>query len=597
VPVTRRRPGRPARHLRIDHLRTDFAYATTPRNLACYVKPPERCVRRRQRLQRKPVLVQPEPSKTPLDHPPSASPASPSPASGQNQASVDNFRTHVMLLVSTFTIAVCGLIYELLAGTVSSYLLGDSVYQFSLVIGLFMAAMGIGAYLSRFVGEHLSDVFIWTQIAIGLIGGSSAIILFFAFSHIDNYEPFLVILCVAIGALVGLEIPLVIRLLRDNQILKLNVSNVLTVDYIGALVASLLFPLVLVPQLGLMRTGLLFGLLNIVVAALALYTFRDAVRARRNAALATALVGIALGTSFIGADRIADVVNTRLYAGEIIHSQVTPYQQIVVTKTHGTTSLFINGALQFSSLDEYRYHEALVHPALSLARHRARVLILGGGDGLAVREVLKHSGVEHITVVDIDPAITTLFKDNRALRALNGSALSDPRVEIVNADAAKFLESTDVPYDIAILDLPDPHSISVSRLYTLSFYTMLRSRLSAHAIIVTQATSPLYAPEAFWSIEHTLASAGDGYSRSLKTIPYHTYVPTFGDWGFILASTLQLDLGEADITIPTRYLTNELLSTMSVFPPDMSRVPVEANTLDSHVLTSYYERGWSKWYK
>jgi spermidine synthase len=421
--------------------------------------------------------------------------------------------------------------------------------------------------------------------------------LFFAFSHIDNYEPFLVILCVAIGALVGLEIPLVIRLLRDNQILKLNVSNVLTVDYIGALVASLLFPLVLVPQLGLMRTGLLFGLLNIVVAALALYTFRDAVRARRNAALATALVGIALGTSFIGADRIADVVNTRLYAGEIIHSQVTPYQQIVVTKTHGTTSLFINGALQFSSLDEYRYHEALVHPALSLARHRARVLILGGGDGLAVREVLKHSGVEHITVVDIDPAITTLFKDNRALRALNGSALSDPRVEIVNADAAKFLESTDVPYDIAILDLPDPHSISVSRLYTLSFYTMLRSRLSAHAIIVTQATSPLYAPEAFWSIEHTLASAGDGYSRSLKTIPYHTYVPTFGDWGFILASTLQLDLGEADITIPTRYLTNELLSTMSVFPPDMSRVPVEANTLDSHVLTSYYERGWSKWYK
>ena len=182
--------------------------------------------------------------------------------------------TNILLLASTFVIATCGLVYELLAGTISSYLLGDSVYQFSLVIGLFMAAMGLGSYLSRYIGAQLLEAFIVVQIAIALIGGSSALVLFHAFSVLDNYTAFLLLELVLIGTLVGLEIPLVIRILNDQYLLKLNVSNVLTVDYVGALFASLLFPLVLVPQLGLIRTSVLFGLLNAVVAAMAVWVFR-----------------------------------------------------------------------------------------------------------------------------------------------------------------------------------------------------------------------------------------------------------------------------------------------------------------------------------
>ena len=507
-------------------------------------------------------------------------------------------RTHVALLCSTFAIAVCGLVYELLAGTVSSYLLGDSVYQFSLVIGLFMAAMGVGSYLSRYVGERISDTFIWAQILIGLLGGMSTIALLFAFSHLDNLEPLLIVFCIAIGALVGLEIPLVMRLLRDHQILKLNVSNVLTADYIGALAAALLFPLVLVPQLGLLRTSLFFGLLNLFVAGAALYTFRAEVQTRTSAAVSIGVIAIALLTCFVNSEGISGGINARLYAGEVIHSQTTPYQQIVVTRADGVVSLFINGALQFNTLDEYRYHEALVHPALSLARHRRHVLILGGGDGLAAREALKYPDVERITLVDIDPAVTTLFKANPMLRKINANALNDPRVEIINTDAAKFLEQTREIFDVAVLDLPDPHDVGVSRLYTRWFYTILRARIAAHGVIVTQATSPLYAREAFWCIEHTLSGTGrDGYPGPLNTVPYHTYVPTFGDWGFIMASAQALDLADMPLNVPMRYLSRPVLETLDVFPPDMAEVPTSINTLDEHALPVYYRAGWARWYR
>lgn len=504
------------------------------------------------------------------------------------------------MLVSTFAIAVCGLVYELLAGTVSSYLLGDSVYQFSIVIGLFMAAMGFGSYLSRFVTEHLTDAFVWTQLLVGIAGGFSAIVLFFAFSHLDNYEPFLVLLSVVIGTLIGVEIPLVIRMLRDYQVLKLNVSNVFTVDYIGALLASLLFPLVLVPHLGLIRTGLFFGLLNTLVACVAMYTFRAELKSFRWAAVFGAAVAATLAISFAGAPWFTDRINARLYAGEILHAESTPYQQIVLTRSQGIVNLFLNGALQFSSIDEYRYHEALVHPALALSRHRKQVLVLGGGDGLAVREILKHPSVEHITLVDIDPAITRLFRTNHLLTALNRGALLDPKVDVVNADAAKFLEQTDKLFDVVIIDLPDPHDIPMSRLYTRWFYTLVRARMSAHGTLVTQATSPLYARKAYWSIVETISATSSPTqpAQPLHVVPYHAYVPTFGDWGFVLAATRRLDLDAVSLEgIATQFLTAETAARLAFFPPDMRRIPVEVNTLEDHALPGYYEAGWAKWYR
>lgn len=509
-------------------------------------------------------------------------------------------RTHVALLASTFAIAVCGLVYELLAGTVSSYLLGDSVYQFSVVIGLFMAAMGFGSYLSRFVATRVTDTFVWCQLLIGIAGGFSAIVLFFAFSHLDNYEPFLILLCVIIGSLVGVEIPLVIRMLTDYQVLKLTVSNVFTVDYIGALLASILFPLVLIPHLGLLRTGLFFGLLNTFVAFVAIYTFRRELHHTRTIVVSGMTLAAILGGCFISADWFTDRINARLYAGEIIHTERTPYQQVVLTRAQGVVNLFLNGALQFSSIDEYRYHEALVHPALSLARHKGEVLVLGGGDGLAVREILKHDSVQRVTLVDIDPAITRLFRTNPLLTAINHQALNDPKVEVINTDAAKFLETTKKLFDIVIIDLPDPHDVPMSRLYTRWFYAQVRGRMSAHGVLATQATSPVYARKAFWSIVKTVASAPSVRQPQapLRVLPYHAYIPTFGDWGFALASTRLLTLDNVRLEgIPTRYLDQETLPTLATFPSDVNRLPVEINTLESHALPGYYEAGWAKWYR
>ncbi len=513
-------------------------------------------------------------------------------------SSADN-RTHLLLLLSTFVIAVCGLVYELLAGTISSYLLGNSIYQFSIVIGLFVASMGIGSWLSRFIDRRLEDFFIAVQIAVGFIGGFSAVVLFFAFANLDNYTVFLVLISVVLGTLIGIEIPLVLRIIKSYSGLKLSVSNVFTADYIGALGASLLFPLVLVPQLGLLRTGLLFGLLNVLVAAIALYTFGGRLVNKVGMIIATLLVTAALGVGFVTAERLSSYFENRFYSGEIIYAQTTPYQRIVISRDQDVISMFINGALQFNTLDEYRYHEALVHPVMNLSRHHENVLVLGGGDGMAVREVLKYPKVKSVTLVDIDPAITRIFSNNELLKTVNDNALNDKRVNVLNRDAWKFIEAGKQLFDVIIVDLPDPNDIGLSKLYSRAFYADLVRRLSADGVIVTQATSPLYTREAFSCINHTLQAVPSPIELEghLYTQPYHVYIPTFGEWGFVLASPRPVRWDGLEIDVQTRYLDEEALMTLTRFPRDMAELETGINTLQEHALAYYYERGWSRWYR
>ena len=359
-------------------------------------------------------------------------------ATSSTKVEAGTSQAYLPLLLGTFVIAVCGLVYELIAGTISSYLLGDSVFQFSIVIGLFMTAMGLGAFLSRFIEAQLERAFVITQITLGLVGGLAAPALFFAFAFVDNYEAFLVLICVAIGTLVGLEIPLVTRILQQEKTLQINISNILTADYIGALVAALLFPLILVPQLGLISTSFLFGLLNLAVAGLACRVFRHVLDWKLP--LITTVAAAILLTGALSSQRLVGVFEAALYREEIIYAETTPYQRIVVTHGNERVRLFLNGSLQFDSLDEHRYHESLVHPAMGLAGRTDAVLILGGGDGMAVREVLKHDGVQSVTLVDLDPAVTKLFRDHPRLTALNADALNDPRVEIVHEDAFRVSE-------------------------------------------------------------------------------------------------------------------------------------------------------------
>jgi spermidine synthase len=495
-------------------------------------------------------------------------------------------RMRAPLLFSALVIASCGLVYELVAGTLASYLLGDSVTQFSTIIGTYLFAMGIGSWLSRYVRESLVENFVRIEILVGIIGGSAAAILFLVFAEVTQFRVALYGLVTLIGVLVGLEIPILIRILKDQFELGELVARVLAADYVGALIASLLFPLLLVPHLGLIRTCFLFGILNIAVAWLLLWKpaqLRHAGAHRFAASLAL----IVLVVGLVYSDHILAFSEQTQYPGQPVFAKSTPYQRIVVTREADDVRLFLNGNLQFSSRDEYRYHEALVHPLLSRMQAR-RVLVLGGGDGLALREILKYPSVESVTLVDLDPEITALFSRTGFLAAMNGGALLSPKVHIVNADAFVWLQSTHEQFDAAVVDFPDPSNYSVGKLFTVTFYRRLAAVLTPRGRAVIQSTSPLVAPRAFWCVEQTLQAAG------LTTAAYHALVPSFGEWGFVLAGRALPDM-PAHLPEHLRFVSPAVLQEMFSFPPDMQRVPTEVNRLDNQVLVRYYEAEWGRY--
>ncbi len=515
-----------------------------------------------------------------------------------------------LLYLNVLIIASCGLVYELLAGTLASYLLGDSVTQFSLVIGIYLSALGAGAWVSRFVDQRLARCFIEVELAVALIGGASAPVLFLAFSSVGAFRVVLYGIVFAIGTLVGLELPLLMRLLKDHLDFEDLVSRVLTFDYLGALFASLLFPMFCVPRLGLVRTSLLCGLLNAVVGLWGTYLLRPLLSSRGLSGLrgrACLVIGLLI-VGIIKADSLTTLAEEHVLGEPIVHAESTPYQRIVLTRNTRGFQLFLNGHLQFNSVDEHRYHEALVHPALSSVKSPRRVLVLGGGDGLAVREILRYPSVESVTLVDLDPGMTSLADRFPPLAELSRSSLKDRRVTIINEDAFLWVgrdvgpssskASTAGPFenlphekfDTAIIDFPDPGTFSVGKLYSTRFYRMLRERLTAEAVISVQCTSPLVAPQSYWCIVKTLESSG------FHVRPYHAAVPTFGEWGFVLASSssplpVKLSLS-SELIGPSRFLTDNILNSLFDLPPDLARVEAEVNQLNNQVLVHYYDQEW-----
>ena len=493
-----------------------------------------------------------------------------------------------LVIFSVFVVASCGLAYELIAGALASYLLGDSVLQFSSIIGAYLCAMGVGSHLSRYVKERVAERFVDIEILVGLIGGSAATLLFIAFAWSAAFRALLYALVGLLGVLVGMEIPFVTRLLNERRAEFSNlVANVLTFDYLGALAVSLLFPLLLAPRLGLMKTGFLFGLMNVGVALMTTYVFRKepgfAARGRwirGGAALLFLMVGLQASETLSG------WVEKGIYADEVIYAASTPYQRIVVTRWNDDLRLWLNGNLQFSSRDEHRYHEALVHPGLASLPWAKRVLILGGGDGMAAREVLKYPNVESVTLVDLDRGMTELFSSAAELVRLNQGALANPRLRVINDDAAKWLEQSQELFDFAVVDFPDPSNYSLGKLYSVSFYKLLKKHLADSGLAVIQSTSPYNGRRAFWSVNASLAEAG------WRTWPYHALVPSFGEWGFILAGKAYR-LPEK-IPVTTRFLTPQVLDSLFLFPPDMGPLPVEANHLNSQPLVRYFQEDWAR---
>ena len=339
-----------------------------------------------------------------------------------------------------------------------------------------------------------------------------------------------------------------------------------------------------------MRTGLFFGLLNTAVAVWALFVFRAELRRFGAHATACAAVALVLGVAMLGADQLTTWAEDRFYGEDVIVRESSDYQRMVVTAGPAGVRLFLNGNLQFHSRDEYRYHETLVHPVMAAYAENAaprRVLVLGGGDGMAVREVLKYPGVEQVTLVELDPHMTRLFTQNPLLRGLNGGALASPKLRIVNTDAYTWLEANRESFDIVVIDFPDPTNFALGKLYTTSFYQRAEQALAGGGYMVVQTTSPLIARKSFWTVVATLEAVG------LQTTPLHVHVPSFGEWGFVIA-------GHRPWRVPTalpaglRFVTLQGLPALLQFPPDMARVEMPPNRLSNQVLVTTFEEEWGK---
>lgn len=497
-------------------------------------------------------------------------------------------RTPVFFL-SVLVVATCGLIYELLAGTLASYVLGDSVTQFSLIIGIYLSALGAGAWLSKFFETGLARRFIEVELAVAILGGASAPLLFLSFAHLGYFRVILFGVVFAIGVLVGLELPLLMRILKDHLDFKDLISKVLTFDYIGALVASILFPIFFVPKLGLVRTSLIFGFLNAGVGLWGTWQMRPLISGGVfGLRVRAVIVMVILAVGAFEANTLTSLAEDGLFADDIIYAKTTPYQRIVITRGRAGFQLFLNGNLQFSSADEYRYHESLVHPAMMLQGAPKNVLVCGGGDGLALREILKYQSVQSVTLVDLDPNMTALSRRFPPLGELNKHSFEDPRVHVVNEDAMIWLEQQGPYFDVAIVDFPDPNSFSLGKLYTTRFYRLLRSHLSPDGAVSVQCTSPLFSRTSYWCIVKTIEAAG------FFVRPYHVAVPAFGVWGFTLARLAAFDPPE-HAPPGCRFLDDQALASLFLQPADMLPVPVDVNRLDNQVLVRYYESEWRRW--
>jgi spermidine synthase len=500
----------------------------------------------------------------------------------------------LVLLGSVFGVAVAGLVYELVAGTLSTYLLGSSVTVFSLVIGGFLFAMGMGAFVAKYVpDERAADVFVGSELAVAAIGGCSALVLLSAFALVgEGYGIVLAGTCLLVGGLVGIEIPLLLRILEQRVEIRVAVSHVLAIDYVGALVGSVAFPLLLLPWLGTVRAAALLGLLNVAVAMAALAVL-EVRRPRRFVGWGAGIGAVLVGVILTGGG-LTTFLEDQLYDDTVVLARSTPYQRVVVTRWRDDVRLFLEGHLQFSTADEYRYHEALVHPPMAAVARPRRVLILGGGDGLAVQRVLGHPEVEHVDLVDLDGELVALFRDHPALAALHGGALSDPRVTHHATDAVRFLEDSHERYDVILMDLPDPNDAGLSRLYAASTLRLVLRHLAADGALMTQATSPFYAPDAFWCIVRTLEHVVQGASGPARAVhPAHVHVPSFGEWGFVMVAPRSVQPDALAVRDDARFLDAHALGAMWRFPRDLQRRDVEVNRLESAALARYYRRGWA----
>lgn len=505
-------------------------------------------------------------------------------------------RWRALLLAAVAACAACGIIYELALLTLSASLDGGGIVATSLIVAGYIAALGVGALLVKPLLAHAAITFIAVEAALGVIGGLSAAALYLVFAFLDGSVGSTWVLAVStalIGGLVGAEVPLLMTLLQSGRVTGAadagrTLANLNAADYLGALLGGLVWPFLLLPQLGMIRGAAATGMINLAAAAVvALFLLRHVV-STRQLLLALCALAAALGLLATLLMRSADVETTsrqRLYADPIVAYRHTPYQEIVVTRRGNDTRLYLDGGLQFSTRDEYRYTESLVYPAVG--KGARSVLVLGGGDGLVARELLRQPSVSKIVQVELDPAVIDIARTT--LRGANDGSLDNPRVAVVTQDAMNWLRGPDLDrFDAIIVDLPDPDTPVLGRLYSAEFYALAARALAPGGLMAVQAGSPFSTPTAYWRTVSTIRAAG------YAVTPYHVHVPTFGDWGFALAQradTAPTPTVPPDAP-PLRFLNQQVLQAACVFSGDVAPRPVEPSTLDNPRIVEDMRHGY-----
>ena len=557
----------------------------------------------------------------------------------QSKPGPSHARQRAVLYIMTFIMGGCGIAYEYTFSKIGSDLLGNSVRQWAITIGLMMFFMGIGSDVQKYLKDrHIFDKFIFFEILLGLLGGFGPILMVWLFGYArEHYVLVQYSLITTTGFLIGLEIPILARINEQfTKDLRVNIGGVLRMDYIGGFIGAVLWAYVFIVILDLTRVGFVLGLFNVVTAGVSLYYFRGLAHRKMALSLFTFVSGVALSIGLYQAPAWTAYAEQKLYMDKVVFSDSTKYQHIVLTRSSsGDIFCYINGNTQFSSYDEHIYHEFLVHPAMMAAPRHDKVLVLGGGDGLAVREILKYPDVKEITLVDLDPGMTKLARDNPYLSKMNEGALEDSRlkviengalvdageqdvatpdrtalfggkpevtakVQIVNLDASIFVDQIRGTYDIIIIDFPDPSNLELSKLYSKSFFTRLRAKLSRDGILVQQSTSPVHSKEAFLCIGRTMEDSG------FNALPFHENVPVFGEWGWWIAGRddawnaekfQQFFAGKPEIPVPVKHLTPDLVQASFAFGKDsLTTSQTKVNTILNNVIYLYYSDALSAGY-
>ena len=464
-----------------------------------------------------------------------------------------------------------------------------------MVVSMMLFSMGLGSRLSKMFDYKLLEKFILIECLLSVIASNVTVIVYVCFAFYGNTTFIIYFLSILIGLLIGMEIPIVIRLNEKFEKLKVNISSALENDYYGSLIGGIFFAFLGLPILGLVYTPLILGSINFIVALSLLWVTWDDLQKKQKTRFITYVLGVLIILSASGF-LSEDVVNwgDRIrYRDMVVYSEQSRYQKIVITYSKGDYWLFLNGNQQLSTIDEAMYHEPMVHAPMVLSKEARSVLVLGGGDGVVVRELLKYPELSKIVLVDLDPAVTLMAQNHPIMLSINENSLNDDRVTVINQDGFQFLAETQKKFDVVIADFPDPRTVDLGRLYSREFYGLVHKVLHESGIMITQAGSPYYAPQAFECIDLTIQSAG------FNTLKLHNQVLSLGEWGWVMGSKqkreLKNELQSASLgVLPTQWLTDGALTRISSFGAEVfesNYTSISINRLHDPVLYHYYLNG------